>query len=70
MKKHLKEKEKIIKSFVKNFGIHKDIHGRPINAETEIAGHLEGDYTLKVWPNGSCERCYSYHPDFPKNLKN
>jgi len=48
------------------FGIHKDIHGRPINAETEIAGHLEGDYTLKVWPNGSCERCYPYHPDFSK----
>ena len=40
IKKHLKDNEKVIKGFVKMFGIHKDIHGRPINAETEVAGHF------------------------------
>ena len=67
IKKHLKDNEKVIKGFVEMFGIHKDIHGRPINAETEVAGHFAGDYMLKVWPNGSCQRCYPGHPDFPKN---
>ena len=52
------------------FKVYKDIHGRLINAETEIAGHIAGDYMLKMWPDGSCERCYPYHPDFPKSLKN
>tara|TARA_R100000458_G_scaffold28758_1_gene26248 strand:- start:208 stop:447 length:240 start_codon:yes stop_codon:yes gene_type:complete len=70
IKKHLEENKEIIKTLKESFGIHKDIHGRLINAETEIAGHLAGDYMLKMWPDGSCERCYPYHPDFPKNLKN
>jgi len=70
IKEHLKENEKTIKSMIDAFGIHKDTHGRLINAETEIAGHIAGDYILKMWPDGSCERCYPYHPDFPKNLKN
>ena len=60
-------KKKTIKGFIEMFGIHKDIHGRPINAETEVAGHFAGDYMLKAWPDGSCERCYPGHPDFPKN---
>ena len=59
--------KKTIKEFIKMFGIHKDIHGRPINAETEVAGHFAGDYLLKAWPDGRCERCYPGHPDFPKN---
>ena len=29
------------------FGIYKDTHGRLINAETEVAGHIAGDYVLK-----------------------
>lgn len=70
IKEHLKKNEKTIKSLINMWGIHKDIHGRLINAETEIAGHLAGDYLLKMWPDGSCERCYPYHPDFPKKLKN
>ena len=63
-------KKKTIKGFIEMFGIHKDIHGRPINAETEVAGHFAGDYILKAWPDGSCERCYPGHPDFPKNKIN
>ena len=70
IKEHLKDNKEIIKGFVNRFGIYKDIHGRLINAETEVAGHLAGDYMLKMWPDGSCERCYPYHPDFPKSLKN
>jgi len=63
-------KKKTIKGFIEMFGIRKDIHGRPINAETEVAGHFAGDYILKAWPDGSCERCYPGHPDFPKNKIN
>ena len=63
-------KKKTIKGFIEMFGIHKDIHGRPINAETEVAGHFAGDYMLKAWPDGRCARCYPGHPDFPKNKIN
>jgi len=69
IKEHLKENKEIIKGIANRFGIHKDIHGRLINIETEIAGHIAGDYLLKMWPDGSCERCYPYHPDFPKKDK-
>ena len=61
--------QKSTEALIEMFGVHKDIHGRNINAKTEVAGHLAGDYMLKVFPDGSCERCYPYHPDFPKELK-